>query len=148
LRDTLGASQRQLQDQYTEPVRRELAPLLARVIDGADLSLNETLGAQGLLREGRDDDLALLSGGTREQIAILTRLAFARLLARGGQACPVILDDALVYADDDRRARMFDVLNYVSVGEDALQLLYLSCHERAARELGGHRLTLTSWLKD
>jgi len=148
LRDTLNASQRQLQDEYTEPVRRELAPLLARVIDGADLSLNETLGAQGLLREGRDDDLALLSGGTREQIAILTRLAFARLLARGGQACPVILDDALVYADDDRRARMFDVLNYVSSGEDALQLLYLSCHERAARELGGHRLNLMSWPQD
>lgn len=145
LRDTLTEAQLRLQAEYTAPVRRELAPLLARVIDGADLSLSETLGPQGLLRNGRDDTLDRLSGGTREQIAILTRLAFARLLARGGQPCPVILDDALVHADDDRRARMFDVLTYVGSGEDPLQLLYLSCHERAARELGGHRLRFDSW---
>ncbi|MEM9600897.1 MAG: DNA-binding protein, partial [Pseudomonadota bacterium] len=145
LRDTLIAAQRDLQDVYTTPVRQELVPLLARVIDGADLQLSENLGPEGLLRNGRDDALERLSGGTQEQIAILTRLAFARLLARGGQPCPVILDDALVHADDERRARMFDVLNYVGSGDDALQLIYLSCHERAARELGGHRLKLGRW---
>jgi len=43
-------------DEYTEPVRRELAPLLRALIDGADLSLNETLGGARLcLREGRDE---------------------------------------------------------------------------------------------
>ncbi|MGB3456809.1 MAG: hypothetical protein WBA35_10650, partial [Litorimonas sp.] len=145
LRDTLRESQATLQDRYTDPVRRELLPLLRMVIDGADVSLDETLGAQGLIRDGRSDDLDRLSGGTREQIAILTRLAFARMLARQGRPCPVILDDALVYADDQRRGRMFDVMHYVTGGADPLQLLYLSCHETNAVELGGRRLSLSDW---
>lgn len=148
LRDTLKASQRRLQDQYTDPVRQELLPLLREVIDGVDIELNETLGAQGLMRDGQDDALERLSGGTQEQIAILTRIAFARLLAKGGQPCPVILDDALVYADDQRRGRMFDVLRHVTRGPDPLQILYLSCHETNARELGVEKLILQPWRKD
>ncbi|MEM7728199.1 MAG: hypothetical protein AAF311_02880, partial [Pseudomonadota bacterium] len=145
LRDTLRNSQRTLQDQYTEPVRRELLPLLREVIDDADIALDESLGAEGLVRGGADDPLERLSGGTREQIAVLTRIAFARLLARGGQPSPVILDDALVYADDARRGRMFNVLRFVTGGDDPLQLLYLSCHERHAHELGGNRVRLDVW---
>lgn len=145
LRDTLKDSQRSLQDQYTDPVRQKLLPLLRGVIDGADIELSETLGAQGLMREGQDDRLEQLSGGTQEQIAILTRLAFAQLLAESGHPCPVILDDALVYADDQRRGRMFDVIRMVTSGADPLQLLYLSCHEANANELGGHRLSLRPW---
>ncbi|WP_298915454.1 AAA family ATPase [uncultured Algimonas sp.] len=145
LRDTLRESQATLQERYTDPVRQELQPLLRMVIDGADVSLDETLGAQGLIRDGRQDDLEQLSGGTREQIAILTRFAYARMLGRQGQPSPVILDDALVYADDQRRARMFDVMHYVTSGSDPLQLLYLSCHEANAVQLGGHRLTMRPW---
>jgi hypothetical protein len=37
---------------------------------------------------------------------------------------------------------MFDVMHYVTSGDDPLQLLYLSCHEANANELGGNRLTL------
>lgn len=148
LRDTLKDSQRSLQDQYTDPVRQELLPLLRLVIEGADVELSENLGAQGLMRDGRDDALERLSGGTQEQIAILTRLAFARLLTKGGQPCPVILDDALVYADDRRRGRMFDVMHYVTSGDDPLQLLYLTCHEANANELGGNRLTLKAWTEN
>lgn len=148
LRDTLKESQRSLQDQYTDPVRKELLPLLRQVIDGVDVELSETLGAQGLMRDGQDDALDRLSGGTQEQIAILTRIAFARLLAKGGQPCPVILDDALVYADDQRRGRMFDVLRHVTTGPDPLQILYLSCHETNARELGVEKLMLRPWRED
>ncbi|MGJ8561422.1 MAG: AAA family ATPase [Litorimonas sp.] len=148
LRDTLKESQRSLQDQYTDPVRKELLPLLRQVIDGVDVELNETLGAQGLMRDGQDDALDRRSGGTQEQIAILTRIAFARLLAKGGQPCPVILDDALVYADDQRRGRMFDVLRHVTNGPDPLQILYLSCHETNARELGVEKLILRPWRED
>jgi uncharacterized protein YhaN len=60
----------------------------------------------------------------------------------------VILDDALVYADDARRGRMFDVLNYVTSGETPLQLLYLSCHEANSIQLGGNRLRLGSWAEN
>lgn len=145
LRDTLKESQRSLQDQYTDPVRQKLLPLLRGVIDGVDIKLNETLGASGLIRNGQDDHLEQLSGGTQEQIAILTRLAFAQLLSDSGHSCPVILDDALVYADDQRRGRMYDILRMVTDGTDPLQLLYLTCHEANAAQLGGNRLSLKDW---
>jgi len=149
LRDTLLDSQSRLRDAYTDPVRAELAPLLAMVLPGAEAQFDEQLGANKVLRAGRVEEIGQLSGGTREQIAILTRLAFARLLKRGGANAPVILDDALVYADDARRDTMFDVLNHVSAksadGEDGLQLIYLSCHQGATQRLGGHRVTPKAW---
>jgi uncharacterized protein YhaN len=40
--------------------------------------------------------------GTREQLAVLTRLGFVDLLREQGQPAAVVLDDALVYADDSR----------------------------------------------
>lgn len=77
-----------------------------------------------LARGGFDEALDRLSGGTREQIAILTRLAFARLLARNNRATPVILDDALVYADDGRLARM---LHAFATTAEAVQIVVLTC---------------------
>jgi len=145
LRDTLVQAQSRLQDAYTAPVAEELAPLLSMVIPGAQAGLGETLGVDTIQRSGRIEALSQLSGGTREQFAILTRLAYARLLARGGAKAPVILDDALVYADDGRRDAMFDVLNHVSSGEDPIQIIYLSCQKGATSRLGGHLVSPCSW---
>ncbi len=80
------------------------------------------------------EDIQALSGGTREQIAILTRLAFARLLARSGRTPPIILDDALIFSDDDRIQKMFTALNAQA---SDLQMLVFSCRQRAFRDLGG-----------
>jgi uncharacterized protein YhaN len=49
----------------------------------------------------------------------------------------VILDDALVFTDDDRIERMFDALHR-QAGDQ--QILVLSCRQRAFRELGGNAL--------
>ena len=81
--------------------------------------------------------MEILSGGTREQIAFLVRLAFAHMLAASGRHAPVILDDALVYTDDDRIERMFDALHR-QAGE--VQIIVLSCRQRAFRDLGGQKL--------
>jgi DNA repair exonuclease SbcCD ATPase subunit len=145
LRDTLVATQTRLREAYTAPIKEELAPLLSRVIPGAEAGLSENLGVDTVLRNGRREALTQLSGGTQEQFAILTRLAYARLLGKSGASAPVILDDALVYADDARRDAMFDVLGLVSSGERPIQIIYLSCHAGATTHLGGTRLTPKSW---
>ena len=77
-----------------------------------------------LRRGGETEAFETLSGGTQEQIAILTRLAFARLFARRGQHLPIILDDALVYSDDDRIVKMFTALNRVALEQ---QIIVFSC---------------------
>ena len=78
----------------------------------------------------------------REQLSILTRLAFARLLARDGRPAPVILDDALVYSDDDRIEKMFDALHRQSKDQ---QIIVFSCRQRAFQRLGGNVLRMTDW---
>ena len=104
-------------------------------------SIPRRLLPETLSRGGIEEDLARLSGGTREQIAILTRLAFARLLARTGRATPVILDDAVVYADDDRFARILDAIAAVAAD---VQVIVLTCRERSFAGVPAVRPALSS----
>ena len=55
-----------------------------------------------------------------------------------GRHAPLILDDALVYSDDDRIARMFDTLHGAA---DDLQIIVLSCRQRVFRDLGAPTVT-------
>ena len=99
--------------------------------------LGSDLAPETFLRASADEPVERLSGGTREQLAILTRLAFARLMAKKGRPMPVILDDALVFADDDRIARMFTALNLAA---SDVQVIALSCRQRVFDDLGGTRI--------
>ena len=140
LRAALATARTAARERYLAPVADELAPLLRRVLDGAEVRLHPTrLLPEALTRDGVEEDLAQLSGGTREQIAILTRLAFARLLARSGRATPVILDDALVYADDARLSRLLDAIGMVA-GD--VQVILLTCRERVFSDLPATRPVL------
>ena len=143
LRDTLDAARSEARDHYFEPVMRELRPLMSVLFADASVTFDDaTLLPQSLTRNGQDEQVTALSGGMREQLAILTRLAFARLLARDGKAAPVVLDDALVYSDDDRIERMFDALHRIARDQ---QIIVFSCRQRAFAKLGGHRLQMTDW---
>lgn len=146
LDDALKSAHKDMREVYFEPVNAELRPLLDRVLNGQSLVFNDnSFAPQSLQRDGRQEDIDRLSGGTQEQIAILTRLAFARLMARNGRPAPVILDDALIFTDDDRIEDMFTILN--SMTKD-LQMLVLTCRQRAFQSLGGNVLTLIDWVPE
>ncbi|GGD28837.1 AAA family ATPase [Sinisalibacter lacisalsi] len=135
LQAELDAARISAREHYFEPVSRELRPLLHVLWPDAELAFDdETILPTALTRNGQEESLDVLSGGTREQIALLVRLAFARLLAKSGRPAPVILDDALVFTDDDRIERMFDTLHR-QAGD--MQLIIFSCRQRAFRALGG-----------
>lgn len=137
LRQALEGARREARDAYFGPVLRELEPLLAILHPGAQLKIDDqSLLPTAMTRNGQEEGLDILSGGTREQVAILTRLAFARLFAQGGRAVPVILDDALVHSDDDRIEAMFTALHRVARDQ---QILVLTCRQRAFETLGGAR---------
>ena len=137
LRAALDQARRAARDAYFGPVLRELEPLLAILHPGAHLLIDDqTLLPVALTRDGQEEALDILSGGTREQVAILTRLAFARLFAQAGRPVPVILDDALVHSDDDRIEAMFTALHRVARDQ---QILVLTCRQRAFASLGGAR---------
>lgn len=137
LRRALDEARTKARDAYFGPVLRELQPLLAILHPGAQLTIDNTsLLPATLTRNGQPEALEILSGGTREQVAILTRLAFARLFAASGRPVPVILDDALVHSDDDRIEAMFDALHRTARDQ---QILVLTCRQRAFAALGGER---------
>lgn len=140
LRRALEDARSRARDAYFAPVLRELQPLLSILHPGAQLVIDDTtLLPTTLTRNGQDESLEILSGGTREQLAILTRLAFAGLFAAAGRPVPVILDDALVHSDDDRIEAMFDALHRTSRDQ---QILVFTCRQRAFAALGGERATV------
>lgn len=140
LQTALNAERDAARDTYFGPVQEELKPLLSILHRDAALSFDsESLLPTGLMRDQAEETLENLSGGTKEQIAILTRLAFARLFARQGRHMPIILDDALVYSDDDRIIKMFTALTRVAKDQ---QILVFSCRQLAFQDLGGTRPTL------
>jgi DNA repair exonuclease SbcCD ATPase subunit len=141
LKRALEEARTRARDAYFGPVLRELQPLLSILSPGAHLAIDDaSLLPVTLTRDGQEESLEILSGGTREQVAILTRLAFARLFASSGRPVPVILDDALVHSDDDRIAAMFDALHRTARDQ---QILVLTCRQRAFAALGGERAMVT-----
>lgn len=128
------------QEAYVGPVLQELQPLLRLLWPEArlDVDAGQVL-PQHLQRAGQEESFDSLSGGTQEQIALLVRLAFARLLARAGRAAPVILDDAIVYTDDARIEKLFDALT-LQAGD--MQILVFTCRQKSFRSLGGTQLSI------
>lgn len=128
------------QEAYVGPVLQELQPLLRMLWPEARLGLDagQVLPDQ-LMRAGLEESFDSLSGGTQEQIALLVRLAFARLLARAGQPAPIILDDAIVYTDDARIEKIFDALTRQA---DDMQILVFTCRQKSFRALGGTQLSI------
>ena len=145
LRSALETARSHARETYLLPVMTELRPLLRLLFDDASITFDEkTLLPQTLVRQGLEEDVERLSGGMREQLSVLTRLAFARLLAKDGRPAPVILDDALVYSDDDRIEKMFDALHRQAREQ---QIIVFTCRQRAFQQLGGNVLRMTEWYR-
>ena len=136
----LESARASARDRYVEPVLKELGPLLRILWPEADLRFDaEKVLPTALVRADTEEDFDILSAGTQEQITLLVRLAFARMLANAGAPAPVILDDAIVYTDDDRIERMFDALTRQAKD---LQIIVFSCRQKAFRDLGGRGLDI------
>ncbi|WP_292050801.1 MULTISPECIES: AAA family ATPase [unclassified Brevundimonas] len=143
LLSALESARQEAKDLYLAPVMEELRPLLSMLFEDVAITFDDqALLPESLIRKGQDEAVDKLSGGMREQLSILTRLAFARLLARDNRPIPVVLDDALVYSDDDRIEHMFNALHRQAKDQ---QVIVLTCRQRAFQKLGGHVLKLQSW---
>jgi uncharacterized protein YhaN len=70
---------------------------------------------------------------------VLIRLAYADLLSEASQPVTVILDDALVNSDDERRDQMKAILYQAS---KRYQIIILTCHGREYRDAGGQFIRL------
>ncbi|WMD21845.1 AAA family ATPase [Achromobacter seleniivolatilans] len=129
LTDKRAAATQRLQ----APLARRLNHYLALLFPEAALRLDDTLLPTALRRGGGEDLLDALSFGTREQLGILARFAYADLLQEAGRPTLLLLDDALVHTDDARRDFMKRALFDAATRH---QILMFTCHGEAWRDMG------------
>ena len=135
LLSTLRDAEREAKEQYMSPVLKRVRPYLRLLFPGADIHIDENLRITGVTRDaGYEEAFNRLSMGTQEQIAVLVRLAFAEMLVEQGRPATVVLDDALVFSDDVRMKRIFDILNMAALN---VQVIVFTCREQLFEGLGG-----------
>lgn len=140
LKEVIEAAEDEARDCYQAPVVARLRPYLGYLFPGALVKLDNDFRIETLTRGPLGPEpLDQLSDGTREQIAVITRLAFAEMLAERGRPAVVVLDDALAFSDEERLGRMFDILMKAA---EKVQILVLTCRERAFHGLAATRLRI------
>ncbi len=139
LLETLNEARSETARTFVGPVAKRAKEHIERLLPGCDLTFTEDFGLEHVIRAGVREGCGHLSKGTQEQLAVLTRLAFADLLLEQGHPISLILDDPLVYSDDIRLDLMTDILSEAS---KRMQVILLTCRERAFRHLDAHRISL------
>jgi hypothetical protein len=109
---------------YVEPFRAELQRL-GRPVFGPtfEVDVDSDLCILNRTVDGCTVPYESLSGGAKEQLGILARLAGAALVAKE-DAVPILIDDALGFTDPDRLAKMAEVFD--TLGERG-QVIVLTC---------------------
>lgn len=123
LRELLLKHRDAARQRYAAPFVTKLNALARTVFGGdVDFELSEELVVTARSRNGQTIDMGSLSGGAKEQLAILTRFAIAGLVQESG--VPVIVDDALGSTDSTRLNLMSTL--FAQVGKHS-QVLVLTC---------------------
>lgn len=120
------------------PLLQRLQHYLQLLFPGSTMELDEGLAPQKLIRSQASGQTEVgtvdaLSFGAREQLGLISRFAYADLLAAAGKPTLLILDDALVHSDDSRLAQMKRVIFDASQRH---QVLLFTCHPSVWRDLG------------
>jgi hypothetical protein len=127
---------------YVDPFRTEVERL-GRPVFGPtfEVDVDSELQIRSRTLDGRTVPYESLSGGAKEQLGLVTRLAVSALVAKE-DTVPVMIDDALGFTDADRLVKMGAVFDLV--GADG-QVIVLTCTpERYQGVRGAHRIELTA----
>ncbi|CAM3250088.1 hypothetical protein SPAN111604_13170 [Sphingomonas antarctica] len=139
LRETLDEARDETSAKFVGPVAKRAKRHIERLLPGCDLSFSEDLMLDAVVRGGISEGCGDLSRGTQEQLAVLTRIAFADMLLEQGRPVSLILDDPLVYADDARLDLMVEILSETA---ERMQVILLTCRDRAFRHVPGNRVSI------
>ena len=135
LYETLQEKRSSAQRRHQAPLREEIRTLLTRFfrVEDGSVQLGEDFDLQSVSRS-KSGQFAFdqLSGGAKEQMGLLVRLAMAGIIAEG-EPLPVFLDEPLSDTDDGRFKAMATVLR--SRAED-MQIIVTTCYRDRYRQLG------------
>jgi len=109
---------------YVAPLKEKIERLGRLVFSSSfEVEVTEDLSVASRAMEGSNVPFESLSGGTKEQISLISRLACAMTVSKDGGAS-LILDDALGYTDPERLKLMGAVL--AKAGKEC-QIIILTC---------------------
>ena len=131
----LHAARRDVQQRLVAPVVERARPYFEMLLPGRRLRMDEDWGVVGLGSGDVEEGFDVLSGGAREQVSILTRIALAEVLGEN-EPLPLVLDDCLVNTD---RARLAEMLRILYRASRKQQILVFSCHDVDFERLGETR---------
>ena len=124
LRSVMARHRDATRQRYVDPYRAEVERLGRMVFgDSFEVDVDGELRIEHRTLSGRTVPYESLSGGAKEQLGIVARLASAALVAKE-DGVPVVIDDALGFTDPDRLAKMTDVFDAVA-GDG--QVIILTC---------------------
>jgi chromosome segregation ATPase len=115
------------------PLQKHLNHYLSVLFPEASLEVDEQLRPGTFTRGTELGLLAELSFGAREQMGLISRLAYADLLREAGRPTLVILDDTLVHSDSDR---LEDMKRILFDAASRHQILLFTCHPEKWQDLG------------
>lgn len=115
------------------PLQKHLDHYLSVLFPDASLEVDENLIPGKFSRGTELGQMAELSFGAREQMGLISRLAYADLLQEAGRPTLIILDDTLVHSDADRLDGMKRILFDAAKRH---QILLFTCHPEKWRDLG------------
>ena len=109
---------------YVAPLKEKIERLGRLVFNNSfEVEVTDDLSVASRAMDGSNVPFESLSGGTREQISLISRLACAMTVSKDGGAT-LILDDALGYTDPERLKLMGAVL--ARAGKEC-QIIILTC---------------------
>ncbi|MCX2930842.1 AAA family ATPase [Mycobacterium sp. CVI_P3] len=124
LRSVMVRHRDNTRQRYVQPFRTEIERL-GRPVFGPtfEVEIDSDLRIRNRTLDGRTVPYESLSGGAKEQLGILARLAGAALVA-AEDTVPVVIDDALGFTDPERLTKMGAVFDTVG---DHGQVIVLTC---------------------
>ncbi|GAA4748158.1 AAA family ATPase [Gordonia alkaliphila] len=121
---SLQRTRSESRSRYVAPFTRRLEELAAPVFgDSVRFEVREDFTVATRTLDGVTVPVDALSGGAREQLGLIARLACA-LIVDENDGVPVILDDTLGYTDPERLASMAQVLGAAA---GSAQIIVLTC---------------------
>ncbi len=115
---------------------RDVGQLFSKLTRSRYVGLRRKLDEQGTLvlaeANGKSKEPNQLSTGTREQLYLAIRLAYARHYCRENEPLPLAMDDVLVNFDDERAEAALDML--IDLAQE-IQVIFLTCHQSTIQRI-------------